>query len=101
METQFGENVETETELNLEKPKDYSVIFFNDDYTTKDFVVDVLVRFFYKTETEANVLMEKIHKTGSSVVGTYTYDIAFTKMSLTIQYARQNGFPLQCELQEV
>jgi len=45
--------------------------------------------------------MEKIHKTGSSVVGTYTYDIAFTKMSLTIQYARQNGFPLQCELQEV
>ena len=57
METQFGENVETETELNLEKPKDYSVIFFNDDYTTKDFVVDVLVRFFYKTETEANVLI--------------------------------------------
>lgn len=80
-------------------PPECSVIFYNDDYTTKDFVVDVLVNIFNKAVPEAEDLMEKVHQTGSSVVGSYTYDIALSRTNLTIQLARKNGFPLRVEIE--
>ena len=66
-------------EIELKEPEEYKVIFLNDDYTTMDFVVAMLVSVFHKSEVEAVEIMEKVHKTGSSVVGIYSYDIALTR----------------------
>lgn len=89
--------VAEETEVKL--PPDYKVILFNDDYTTKDFVVEVLEQVFHKTTAEAIAIMESVHHTGSGVAGIYSYDIAVTRADMTVQLARQNGFPLRCEAQ--
>ncbi len=88
------------TDMRLMEPKHYHVVFLNDDYTTKDFVTDVLQVIFHKSEAEALQLMEKVHVQGAAVVGTYTYDIAVTRVNLTMKIARQQGFPLRCELKE-
>lgn len=80
-------------------PPECSVIFYNDDYTTKDFVVEVLVNVFNKGTPEAEDLMEKVHQTGSAVVGSYTYDIALSRTNITTQLARKNGFPLRVEIE--
>lgn len=101
METSFGEEILNITEKKIMEPKRYQVVFLNDDYTTKEFVTDVLQVIFHKNLEEAQQLMELVHKTGSAVVGTYTYDIALTRVNLTIKIARENGFPLRCEMQEI
>jgi ATP-dependent Clp protease adaptor protein ClpS len=80
-----------------EVPPDYKVIFYNDDYTTKEFVVEILEQIFHKNTSDAVAIMEKVHTTGSAVVGVYTYDIAVTRAQLTIDAARENGFPLRCD----
>lgn len=80
-------------------PPECRVIFYNDDYTTKDFVVDVLVNIFNKAVPEAEDLMEKVHHAGSAVVGAYTYDIALSRTNMTTQCARKNGFPLRVEIE--
>ena len=101
METSFGEEILNITDTKIVEPKQYQVVFLNDDYTTKEFVTDVLQVIFHKNLEEAQQLMELVHKTGSAVVGTYTYDIALTRVNLTIKIARENGFPLHCEMQEI
>lgn len=75
-------------------PKRYKVIFHNDDYTTMEFVVDALMRFFHKNETEALHIMLTVHKKGSAPAGVYPRDIAETKAAEVIRYARESGFPL-------
>ncbi len=100
METNFGEASASVTDTKILEPKQYHVVFLNDDYTTKDFVTDVLQVIFHKSEAEALQLMEKVHVQGAAVVGTYTYDIAVTRVNLTMKIARQQGFPLRCELKE-
>lgn len=90
-------NLETE----LQEPHEYKVIFLNDDYTTMDFVVAMLVTVFHKPELEAVELMEKVHKTGSAIVGVFSYDIALTKSRIVIENARRNGFPLRVEVEEI
>lgn len=84
-----------------DEPPEYKVILLNDDYTTKEFVTEVLVRIFRKTPEEAVTLMGKVHASGSAVVGIYVYDIAATRTSATIQAARKNGFPLQCTMEKI
>jgi len=86
-------------DVEFELPPDYNVIMYNDDYTTKDFVVDILESVFHKSVAESIKLMEQIHQTGSAVVGTYTYDIAQTRVAITIRRARRAGFPLRCEME--
>ena len=81
-------------------PPECCVIFYNDDYTTKDFVVEVLVNIFNKAKPEAADLMEKVHQSGSAVVGSYTYDIALSRTNITTQLARKNGFPLRVEIEQ-
>lgn len=76
------------------------VIFYNDDFTTMQFVVDVLVSIFNKSSEEATVLMNCVHENGSSVVGSYTYDIAVSRMNLTVKTAKKNGFPLRVEIEQ-
>ena len=80
-------------------PPEKKVVFFNDDFTTMVFVVDVLISIFNKPEEEAESIMLKVHKEGQAIVGTYTYDIAVSRANLTKQLARKNGFPLRVEVE--
>lgn len=86
-------------DAGFELPPEKNVVFYNDDFTTMEFVVDVLVSIFNKSHEEAEKLMLQVHEAGSSVVGTYTYDIAVSRTNLTIQIARKNGFPLRVEVE--
>lgn len=81
-------------------PPECKVVFYNDDFTTKDFVVDVLVNIFNKPHTEAEDLMEMVHQTGSAIVGSYTYDIAISRTNITKNLARRNGYPLRVEIEQ-
>lgn len=67
----------------------------NDNYTTMEFVVKVLMKFFHKNETEATHIMLTVHHKGQGVAGVYSKDIAETKVQQTVSYAQQNGMPLQ------
>lgn len=84
--------------VNFKIPR-YKVIMHNDDVTTMDFVVKVLVEVFYKSEQDAEQIMLQIHHFGSAVVGIYTYDIAKTKIQRVEILARLNGFPLRLTMQ--
>ena len=95
--SQAGSGVAEDTSIML--PPERKVVFYNDDFTTMEFVVDVLISIFNKSHDEAEVLMRQVHEAGSSVVGVYTYDIAVSRTNLTIQTARKNGFPLRVEVE--
>ena len=84
---------------NLREPRRYKVYIFNDDFTTMQFVVKILVCVFYKNQTEAETLMLKVHHTGMALVGVYTYDIAVSKVRKATQMARDEGFPLRLTYQ--
>ena len=79
----------------LSEPRRYQVIIHNDDFTTMDFVVTVLMRVFFKSKEEALALMLKVHHTGQSVVGVYSYDVAVSKARKATSMAREQGFPLR------
>ena len=94
-------SIEAVDAVDYDIPPNGRVVFFNDDYTTKDFVVDVLMSVFHKSEHDACVIMESVHKTGSGIVGVYAFDIAATRAAITVRRAREQGFPLKVEVQEV
>ncbi len=75
-------------------PRRYRVLFHNDDYTTMEFVVDALVRFFHKSQAEATHIMLTVHKKGNAVAGVYTRDVAETKVEEVMKHARESGMPL-------
>lgn len=81
-------------------PKLYKVILLNDDYTTMDFVIEVLQRFFSMTRERATQVMLKVHQEGSAVCGIYPKDIAETKVAQVTEFAKQHQHPLRCELEE-
>jgi len=85
----------------LKTPKRFDVILLNDDYTTMEFVVEVLRRFFDKEFLAAETIMLKIHIDGEAVCGTYSYDVAQTKVTQVIDYSRKNEQPLMCVLREL
>ena len=85
----------------LKKPKRFQVLLLNDDYTTMKFVVVVLMRFFSKSEEASNAIMIKIHVDGEGVCGTYSHDIAQTKVTQVTDFARNNEQPLMCVLREL
>ena len=87
-------------ETKIEPPSNYKVILLNDDYTTKEFVVEVLETVFHKSSPEAVSIMEMVHKTGRGTAGIYPYDIAVTRANMTMNLARKSGFPLQCTIEE-
>jgi len=85
----------------LKIPNRFDVILLNDDYTSMEFVVEVLKKFFNKEFAAAEAIMLKIHIDGESVCGTYSYDVAQTKVSQVIEYSRKNEQPLMSVLREV
>ena len=85
----------------LNKPKQFEVILLNDDYTTMEFVVEVLRQFFHKEFQAAEAIMLKIHIDGEAVCGIYSYDVAHTKVTQVIDYSRKNEQPLMCVLREL
>jgi ATP-dependent Clp protease adaptor protein ClpS len=79
----------------VQRPKRWKVVFHNDDYTTREFVVDVLMRFFDKDESEATFIMLSVHHKGSGVAGYYPKDVAETKVDQVSKHARKAGMPLK------
>ena len=86
---------------NLKIPKRFEVVLLNDDYTTMEFVVEVLRQFFHKEFKAAEAIMLKIHIDGEAVCGSYSYDVAQSKVTQVIDYSRQNEQPLMCVLREL
>ena len=80
------------------EPGRYNVVFHNDDFTPMDFVTLLLVYIFFKSQTEAESLMLKVHNEGKAIVGTYSYDIALSKTTDATDLARKNGFPLRISI---
>lgn len=90
-----GADVVLEDDAKLARARRYCVVFYNDDYTAKWFVVLVLEQFFRMNETTATAFMLAVHKYGKGVAGVYTRDIAETKAAQIMGYAREYGMPLQ------
>lgn len=88
------------TRPKTQKPSMYKVLIFNDDYTTMEFVVLVLERFFNKSRQEATDIMMTIHRRGVGVCGIYTFEIAETKVAQVLDFARANEQPLQCKMEK-
>ena len=92
--------IELNDELDLQEPKKYKVFLLNDDFSTMDFVIDVLVKVFRKSVDEASVIMINIHNNGKEICGTYSYEIAGTKVAQVQAMAREQGFPLKAKMEE-
>ena len=90
------ESVSSETDQEVEEPPMYKVMLLNDDYTTMEFVVEVLVHVFQKSSEEATQIMLNVHRSGVGVCGIYPYEIAETKVDTVEALARENGYPLKC-----
>lgn len=92
-------SVLTKTKPKTKKPPLYKVLLLNDDYTPMEFVVYVLERFFQVTNQHAVELMLTVHKRGVAVVGVFSYEVAETKVTQVMDFARQNQHPLQCTME--
>ena len=84
----------------IKPPKLYNVLLFNDDFTTMEFVIEVLQKFFHIEHERAVKIMLKVHKDGSAICGIYPKDIAETKASQVTSFAKQHQHPLRCETEE-
>ena len=89
------------SKVKVKKPKQYKVIMHNDDYTTMEFVIEVLVRIFNKKLEEAQKIMIDVHKAGKGIAGIYSYDIAMTKANTAMEWAKEEGFPFKLSVEEV
>jgi ATP-dependent Clp protease adaptor protein ClpS len=92
--------IELSDDIELQEPKKYKVFLLNDDYSTMDFVIDVLTKVFRKTVDQATVIMLNIHNNGREVCGIYTHEIATTKVAQVKNMARSKGFPLKAVMEE-
>lgn len=88
-------SVKERLHVELHAPRQYKVIIFNDDITTMDFVVMLLVQIFHKDTDEAEELMLAVHNNGSAVVGIYSYDVARTRVERSLRMAKSYRFPLK------
>ena len=93
-------NVITKTRPKTQKPALYKVLLLNDDFTPMEFVVHVLELIFNKTGEDAYTIMLHVHQNGVGICGVYTYEVAETKVTQVMDFAKQNGHPLQCTLEK-
>ena len=91
---------ELELDLELHEPQMFKVLLHNDDYTSMDFVVEILMDIFHKTHTQAEQIMLQIHEKDKAICGVYSFEIAQTKAQQVKQRAKQNGFPLLATIEE-
>ncbi|MFU0825047.1 ATP-dependent Clp protease adaptor ClpS [Clostridium sp.] len=87
-------------EIKIKKPNMYKVLLHNDDYTTMDFVVEILIKIFRKSPIEAERIMLDVHRKGIGIAGIYSYDIASTKIRQVMIMAEESGFPLKLTLEK-
>jgi len=87
-------------EEELKEPKEYMVVLLNDNYTTREFVVEILKLVFHKNPQEAKRIMLNVHHKGRGIVGVYTWDIAQTKVNQVHAIAKQYEYPLKCVVEE-
>jgi len=95
-----GLGVATKTRTRTKTPSPYKVLMLNDDYTPMEFVVHVLQRFFRMGLEDATRVMLQVHQRGVGVCGIFPYEVAETKVSQVIDFARENQHPLQCTLEK-
>ena len=98
--TDIEEGVITKSRDKTHEPSMYKVLLHNDDYTTMEFVVEILKFVFHKSEERATTIMLNVHKKGVGVCGVYTYDIASTKVNSVHVLAREREYPLRCSMEE-
>jgi len=91
---------EIDEEIELQEPKKYKVLLINDDYSTMEFVVEVLIRIFRKSQEQAAKLTMQIHEEGRAVCGIYSYEIAETKVAQVKANARKAQYPLKAIMEE-
>ena len=93
-------DVATKPRTRTQRPSLYKVLLLNDDYTPMEFVVHVLERFFGLNNAQAVEIMLVVHRRGVAVVGVFSYEIAETKVTQVMEYARRNEHPLQCTMEK-
>jgi len=96
----YEEIANSETEEEVKKPSMYKVLLHNDDYTSMEFVVEILLFVFNKSIEDATMIMLKVHKEGIGVSGVYTYEVAETKVDTVHTLAREREFPLKCSMEK-
>ncbi|EAU42791.1 ATP-dependent Clp protease adaptor protein ClpS [Fulvimarina pelagi HTCC2506] len=95
-----GTSVITRSKPKLQKPSLYRVLLLNDDYTPMEFVIHVLERFFQKDREAATQIMLHVHRHGVGECGVFTYEVAETKVTQVMDFARQHQHPLQCVMEK-
>ena len=98
--TDTGGAVKERVQVQKKEPTLYKVVLLNDDYTTMEFVVEVLMSVFQKTASEAYQIMMHVHVNGRGIAGVYLWEVAETKAETVISRARESGFPLQAVTEE-
>lgn len=96
---QGDENLANQGEDIIVEPPMYKVLMHNDAYTTKIFIINVLMAYFNKDEVQATELMWQVHRSGFGICGIYTFDVAQTKIKAVKAYSRERGFALQMSLE--
>lgn len=100
MAEHFDSDILEQVDEGLKEPDMYRVLLLNDDYTTQDFVVEVLVSIFHKQPVDATRIMMDVHKKGRGIVGLYPFDIATTKVKQVKDLASLREFPLKCVMEQ-
>ncbi len=95
-----GVGIATRTRTRTKQPSPYKVLMLNDDYTPMEFVVQCLQRFFRMSLEDATRVMLHVHQKGVGVCGIFSYEVAETKVTQVIDFARANQHPLQCTLEK-
>ena len=93
-------SINEKIKVKIKEPKRYKVVMYNDDFTSMEFVVFVLVNIFKKPNEEAINIMMTVHKSGKAIVGIYSYDIAMSRVEKTTALARQEGYPFKLKIEE-
>jgi ATP-dependent Clp protease adaptor protein ClpS len=101
MEPRIKERPVTKINEKYKEPQEFRVILLNDNYTTMDFVVEILMLIFHKNADDASRIMLDVHIKGKGIVGVYSWDIAATKVEQVHVMARENEFPLRCIMEPV
>ena len=99
-ESNLDERLEAEERQEVKSPPLYKVFLINDDYTTMEFVVQILEKVFHKPPVEAARIMLHVHKNGKGLAGVYSHEIAETKIAAVHEIAIRNSFPLKCTMEK-